>query len=408
MKKIILHAFLLFLFIQTTVAQLTIEKLLSAPFYSTISVAPNGINVAWLKNERGVRNIQIANTATGVVTDLTNFTDDDGQEITNFEWLPDASALYFVRGNSPQVRATLNHNPAHLLDGTTPTIWKMNIASRKLQKIGIGGSISISSKGDHLAFLRNGQVFLKNLSDTLSPKQLFFAKGGCSSLHWSPDGKNLAFVSSRSDHSFVGVYDFVKKDYTYFEPAVDNDGSPSWSPDGKSLAFLHIQRETELVAFSMPHRETSPWSIKVADISTGKTRTVFTADAGSGSVYNPHNGHDQLMWSANADKIFFCWEKTGWQQLYDVSASGNNKAVQITEGAFEVDEVNATKDNTALIFNSNQNDIDRKHLWRINTGDSKPIPEQITKGNSIEALFQISPDGKKFFSFTQTNAHRHK
>ena len=404
MKKIILRAFFLFSIIQTTASQITIEKLLSAPFYSTITVSPDGVNVAFVKNERGARNIELTNSSGDAVINLTNFTDDDGQELTNLDWLPDASALFFVRGNAPQVRATVSHNPAHLLDGTMPTIWKLSIASGKLEKIGLGSSITISPNGEHLAFLRNGQVFLKNLSDTLSPKQLFSAKGACSTLRWSPDGKSLAFVSNRTDHSFVGVYDFAKKDYTYFEPSVDNDGAPSWSPDGKNVVFLHIQREVELVAFSMPHRETSPWSIKVADVTTGKTRTVFTADVGSGSVYNPHNGHDQLMWSANADKIFFCWEKSGWQQLYVVSALSINKAVQITQGAFEIDEVNATKDNTALIFNSNQNDIDRKHLWRINTSDIKPIPVQLTKGNSIEALFQIAPDGKKVF-YIHTDEH---
>ncbi len=397
MKKPILLLLLLFSILKTSVAQITIEKLLSAPFYSTITVSPTGSKVAWIKNERGIRNIQLADAPNYNVKNLTNFTDDDGQEITNLDWTSDALELYFVRGNAPQVRATASHNPAHLPDGTAPMIWKINSATGKLEKMGLGNNPTVSPNGERLGFLRNGQIFFKNLSDTLSPKQIFTVRGACSSLRWSPDGQKLAFVSSRTDHSFVGVYDFLKKDYTFFEPAIDNDASPSWSRDGKSLAFLHIQRNVDLVAFSMPHREGAPWSIKIADVATGKTRTVFMADAGSGSVYTPHNGHDQLMWSVSSDKIFFCWEKTGWQQLYAVATSGNSKPIQITNGAFEVDEVNAAKDNSSLIFNSNQNDIDRKHFWRVNTGGEKFQPEQLTSGNSIEALFHIAADSKTIF-----------
>ena len=397
MRNVVLAVLFFFVVSHALEAQVSIEQLLSVPFYSTITVSPNGASVAWVKNERGVRNIQVADTSNVRVKNLTSFTEDDGQEITNLEWSPDASALYFVRGNSPQVRATVSHNPAHLMDGTTPTIWKVIIGSRKVEKVAAGTNPLVSPNGERLCFLRNGQIFIKSLVDTTSPRQMFAVRGSCSNLRWSPSSLQLAFVSARADHSFVVIYDFVKKDYSYFEPAVDQDIAPSWSPDGSQLAFLHIQRTVEMVAFSMPHRETSPWSIKVVDISSEKTRTVFTADAGSGSVYTPHNGQEQLNWSASSDRLFFCWEKTGWQQLYSVLSSGVTKAVQITNGEFEVDEVNTSRDHSTLMFNSNQNDMDRKHLWRVDTDGDKFRLTQLTNGNSIEALFQLSPDGKKVF-----------
>ena len=50
---------------------------------------------------------------------------------------------------------------------------------------------------------------------------------------WSPNGRKLAFVSRRTDHSFIAVYDVATRKVTYISPSVDFDTSPAWSADGK-------------------------------------------------------------------------------------------------------------------------------------------------------------------------------
>ena len=67
---------------------------------------------------------------------------------------------------------------------------------------------------------------------------MFKIFGNNGNPHWSPDSSKIAFVSIRTDHSFVGVYDLKKKKVTYMTPSVDRDTSPTWSEDGKSLAFI--------------------------------------------------------------------------------------------------------------------------------------------------------------------------
>ena len=48
--------------------------------------------------------------------------------------------------------------------------------------------------------------------------------------------------------------------------------------------------------------------------------------------------------------------------MYSVPASGG-KATPITPGTFEVEYVNITPDRSRMIYNSNQDDIDRRHIW---------------------------------------------
>ena len=45
----------------------------------------------------------------------------------------------------------------------------------------------------------------------------------------------------------------------------------------------------------------------------------------------------------------------------------------MTPGDFEVENAALTPDRREVIFNSNQDDIDRRHLWREAAGATQPI-----------------------------------
>ncbi|HZP16404.1 MAG TPA: prolyl oligopeptidase family serine peptidase, partial [Terriglobales bacterium] len=71
----------------------------------------------------------------------------------------------------------------------------------------------------------------------------------------------------------------------------------------------------------------------------------------------------------------------GWNHLYSIATSGG-AAVLLTPGQFEVEDVSFSPDLKSILFSSNQNDVDRRHLWRVSLPDGKPQP--LTQGETIE------------------------
>jgi dipeptidyl aminopeptidase/acylaminoacyl peptidase len=391
------YFFLIFsLFFQKISAQdVTLDNLMSAPHLTNLTISPKSDILVWVENTRGVRNVMVAKPAeTGKPNKdsydpkpLTNWTVEDGQDISNLEWSKDERYVFFVKGNPPQVGGTQPHNPAHVAEGTTPTLYQLEISTKKLLKIGNGTTPSVF--GDTLVFRRGGQIFIRKVSDTsVTPKQLCFVRNGASSLRFSPDGTQLAFVSARGEHAFVGVFDFKKNDYTFISPSTDSDSEPVWSPDGSKIAFLRIFEPIEPDVIFFPIKESAGWSIIVHDLKTNKATTAFTADKGMGSAYWEHTGKQQLLWTST-NKIVFCWEKTGWQQLYAVAPTGG-QTVALTKGEFEVDEVLLSKDGKHVIYTSNesilsrkQDNIDKKGIWKIDV-EGKDSPDELFN-NSVNS-----------------------
>jgi hypothetical protein len=140
------------------------------------------------------------------------------------------------------------------------------------------------------------------------------------------------------------------------DPGVDRDGEPAFSPDGKSLAFLRRPAQKDQFVFGA-EREGEPWSIRVAEVASGRSREVFRADKGPGSVFAAVTASNQVLWGAS-DRLVFPWEKTGWLHLYSVAAGG--PALALTAGEFEVDTFRLAF-GTTVAYSSNANDIDRRH-----------------------------------------------
>lgn len=209
-------------------------------------------------------------------------------------------------------------------------------------------------------------------------------------------------MSRRTDHSFIGVYELSSKNLRYLDPSLDRDQDPVWSPDGTRIACLRIPASRELQAFR-PHREAAPWSIRVADASGGEGREIFKAAPRRGSVFRRVVAEDQLFWTSR-DQIVFPWEGDGWTHLYTVSASGGAVApVLLTPGEFEVEYVAMSLDRKRVVYNSNQDDIDCRHLWNLTVAKGKPEP--LTKGIGIEWSPVVMGDGRSI-AFLRADARR--
>ena len=376
----------------------TLEQVMSAPFPSELVAAPAAGRVAWLQNARGVRNIWIAEPAAPgqagakggyAAHQVTSYKDDDGIDIGELRWSADAQFLIYTRGADLETAGT-DPNPTSDPAGPSHALWVVPaMGSAQPKKIAEGTGGEISPKGNVVAYLKDGQVWTATLDGSQAPSQLIHMKGKAQSLRWSPDGARLAFVSTRTDHNFIAVYTFADKSVRYLDPSVDRDRDPVWSPDGRQIAFIRLPASTLAFTFG-PRREGEPWSIHVADASTGRCTEIWRAPKGRGSVFHAVVAEDQLAW-AGSSRIVFPWEGDGWLHLYAVSAGGG-AANLLTPGQFEVEHVAAAPGGREIVYSSNQDDIDRRHIWRVTVDGGKPVA--VTRGTGLEWSPVVASDGK--------------
>jgi dipeptidyl aminopeptidase/acylaminoacyl peptidase len=368
----------------------TIENYLSAPFPTNLIGSTNGKAIAWVFNNKGSRNVYVAEAPALNAHPVTNYVGDDGMDVSSLEFTPDGAQLVFVRGNAPN-NSGEPANPAFLQTSTERNIWIINKDGSQLRKIVEAAYFKISPDGKTMAYTSHGQVWTLLLNDTTTkPAKLFQSRGTQTQLRWSPDGKMLAFVSDRDNHSFIGVYNFTTKSVAYVETSLDKDTYPAWSPDGKQLAYIRMPYMNDLIPF-VPVREGLPWSIRMLDVETGVTRELWKASAGKGSVlFTDIPTEENLLWWTGNDQLLFPYEKDGWQHLYTLNVnSGTTKL--LTPGNGEIENVTVSTDRKTIYYTTNINDIDRRHIWKLSTADYKP--EQVTKGNEIEWSPVITDNG---------------
>ena len=380
MKKELLFIYLL-LFTTKSFAQFSIEQVLSAPFPTELKASPIGNKVAWVFNQQGSRNIFVAEAPAFKAVKITGYEGDNGQEINSLSFTPDGNSIVFIRGGANNSAGEIP-NPIQTQEGVERAIFIVGTDGKNLRKLANGNYPKISPKGESVAYLSGSQVFIVRIDSVKAiGKKLFHSRGIQNSIRWSPDGSQIAFVSSRGDHGFVGVCNVATKAIKFLDASVDSDIDPVWSPDGKSLAFIRIPYAKDALMFG-PERERNPWSIRIVDVETGEGRELWKAKNGRGSVFfeNGIVAENRLFWTSN-NQIIFGYEGDGWHHLYSVSSeNGVVKLLSPNDG--ETENVILSTDKKSVIYNANIGDIDRRHLWQASAlgGSSK----QITTGQGIE------------------------
>jgi dipeptidyl aminopeptidase/acylaminoacyl peptidase len=360
-------------------AQFTLQQVMSATFNSDLHAAPKGSLIVWIANQQGKRNLWVADVTNANFNPrmLTAYTADDGQDIGDITWTPDGLSVVYVHGGDFEFPKRPAPNPAGLTEGVEQAIYVVSADGGAPRRLAAGRSPAVSPDGKTVAFLSNDGISSVPLAGGVAAQLMFHARGVPGPPAWSPDGRFLSFTSDRGDHGFIGVYSIAAKTVTYMDPSTLTDSNPEWSPDSQHIAFVRTQDPEGRGA----HRVGEPWSIEVADVTTGTGHQIWQASKGQGSVFQSLASDQQLFWTPGG-KLIFPSEADGWKHLYSVAATGG-KPTLLTPGDFEVEHVATSPDRTKLVFSSNQRDIDRRHVWQLDS-DRSGRPLQLTHGDGIE------------------------
>lgn len=366
-------------------------------------LAVSGPHVAWALNEEGKRNIYTASAPDYTPRRLTNYLQDDGQELTSVAISGDGKYVVYVRGgeHGSNWEVSTPVNPASM-----PTAYRVQVMAVPLEggapKVLAEGDLpEISPKSDRVLYQRQGALYVVPIDGSQPGKQLLQARGTIGQAQWSPDGTRVAFVSNRGTHGYVGVFTNAETPILWISPSLARDSSPRWSPDGSQVAFVR-----QPVAGGEPGPQlaapVSPWSIRVGNAQTGESRQVWASGKGRRDSYPTTQGNANLHWAAKG-RIVFVSYADGWPHLYSVPQDGGTP-LQLTQGAFMNEYISLSPDGSYLLSSVNSGpdamDIDRRHLLRVPVDAARP--EILHPGAGLEWTGLALPDGLAYISATAT------
>jgi dipeptidyl aminopeptidase/acylaminoacyl peptidase len=311
-------------------------------------------------------------------------------------------------------------------------------------------------RGKDLRPAGNSAIFVVTLGSSEPPRRVSAGDGSADyaehDVAWSPDSKNLAFLSDKesSDQLQLYVADTAGHAARQLTRLTGFLASPSWSPDGKRLALLftenasrgagplepmtppsgvieqqvYEQRLTTVEVASGQVRQVSPADLYIYeyDWSPDGKRLVATAAHGAGDanwyiaglctialasgqtkfIYHPPLQIAQPRWSPDGQTIAFIGgimsdEGSTGGDIYTISARGG-EARQLTPGIKASPATLAWLPSSEKILFAEQSD-GSSGLARLDTRDGKietlwSGPETISTGGWWDFGISLAEDGK--------------
>ena len=219
------------------------ERFLSNPNPLELVAASRVDRIAWTVYEEGKRNAYTAAAPSFTPVRLTNFLKDEGTDIAQIRISADGSTVVFCRGTVPN-RTGWVANATADPDGAERAIWAVKTAGGRPWRVAEGTSPELAPDGSSVLFVKEGEIYRAKVSTAKLANPMdrgekpFIRNWGVQSApRWSPDGRKIAFVTTRQDHSFIAVYDMATRSISYMSPSVDFDTNPMWTAGGKNIVF---------------------------------------------------------------------------------------------------------------------------------------------------------------------------
>src|ERR1041384_4691063 len=163
MRRVVLLVAMVVMLFPTAYAQrlFTLEQIKSYPFPNELTASATGERIAWAFNERGARNVWVAEGPEFKARRLTNYETEDGQELTSLSISADGRYVVYVRGgdHGSNFDSAVAVNPAMSTTQMKVQIWSVPFAGGEPKLLGDGDEPLISPKSDKVVFVKDRAVW---------------------------------------------------------------------------------------------------------------------------------------------------------------------------------------------------------------------------------------------------------
>ena len=359
--------------------------MLNYPFPDNLVASPSGSAIAWTFNERGVRNIYVAEGpefqgAAPHALPARRWAGADEPVV----FAPDGRTIVYVRGGDHgsnwSAEGNLQPNPSSSAVQPRMQVWSIAVSGAAAPKLlGEGDMPAIAPTGDRVAFVKDRRILIAPLDGSKPAEQAFFARGTSESPAWSPDGRALAFVSDRDDHSFIGIFTDASQPIRYLAASTSRDEDPLWSADGRQIAFVR-QPGRGGTPRSPLVQQPQPWAIMIADPrqpASDPARSVVEERRRARRFGAANRRRRQPALGRRRPHRLPLVPGRLAASLFDRSIRVRAATpTLLTPGAFMVEHVSLTPDGRFLVYSANtgadRHDIDRRHIFKVPVDGSAP------------------------------------
>jgi Tol biopolymer transport system component len=178
-------------------ARFTLEQVMSSPFPTQLIAAEKGSRIAWVFDQRGARNVWVADAPAFAARQVTHYFSDEGMPIASLRLTPDGRTVVYVRGSEVNKKGEVA-DPTSSVKQPHQEIWTADVDKGEPRLLGTlecdeegCEDVRISRDGQRAVWAAKGQLWIAPVSGSEKARQLTFVRGDNRGPQWSPDCVSL-------------------------------------------------------------------------------------------------------------------------------------------------------------------------------------------------------------------------
>jgi Tol biopolymer transport system component len=345
------------------------------------AISPDGKMIAYTAGPEGQMNLYIRQIAGGRTIALTESFPGNHRWP---QWSPDGTRIAFQSGEAIYIVPALGGVPKRLVEPP---------AEAEVR------TPSWSPDGKQIAYVQGRNIYVHSVDEGKAVKiaEAFEPY----SLSWSPDGSKIAYVSGNPSFLFgrpwigniapcsIWFVSIEKGSPVQLTDNRDLNVSPVWTPDGRNILFVTNHGGNRDV-YQLPLKASAAPAGSSLRVTTGLNASTISLSADGKKL-----AYSVFTYSSNIWSIKIPEEK-------DISIS---EAIPITTGNQAVEGIGVSPDGKWLAFDSNRSG--NQDIYKMPVGGGEL--EKLTTHPSDDFIPSWSPDGKEivFYSFRKGNRDIH-